>query len=71
MPGKVLEVRVSPGQAVHTGETLIVMEAMKMEHVIAASTDGTVNEVLVATGDQVESGAPLLTMHPETEAEPA
>jgi propionyl-CoA carboxylase alpha chain len=72
MPGRVLDVRVSPGQVVHAGETLIVMEAMKMEHVIAASGDGTVDEVLVAKGDQVESGAALLTMRPETEtAEPA
>jgi propionyl-CoA carboxylase alpha chain len=67
MPGRVLEVRVSPGQLVHAGETLIVMEAMKMEHVIAASADGTVDEVLVSEGDQVESGAPLLTMAPATD----
>jgi len=58
---------VSPGQLVYTGETLIVLEAMKMEHIIAASTDGTVDEVLVAKDDQVESGAALLTMRPETE----
>jgi biotin carboxyl carrier protein len=38
---------------------------MKMEHVIAASADATVDEVLVAKDDQVESGAPLLTMRPE------
>jgi propionyl-CoA carboxylase alpha chain len=67
MPGRVLEVRVAPGQQVHTGETLIVLEAMKMEHVISASTDGTVDEVLVAKDDQVESGAPLLTMRLEGE----
>jgi propionyl-CoA carboxylase alpha chain len=64
MPGRVLDVRVSPGQAVHAGETLIVLEAMKMEHVIAASADGTVDEVLVARDEQVESGATLLTMRP-------
>jgi propionyl-CoA carboxylase alpha chain len=72
MPGRVLDVRVSPGQLVHTGETLIVMEAMKMEHVIAASADGTVDEVLVAKDDQVESGEALLTMRPESKnVEPA
>lgn len=71
MPGRVLEVRVTPGQEVHVGETLIVLEAMKMEHVIAASTDGTVDEVLVAKDDQVESGAALLTMRPENEDESA
>jgi propionyl-CoA carboxylase alpha chain len=67
MPGRVLEVRVSPGQLVHSGETLIVLEAMKMEHVIAASADGTVDEVLVAKDDQVESGEALLTMRTENE----
>jgi propionyl-CoA carboxylase alpha chain len=72
MPGRVLEVRVAPGQRVQAGETMMVMEAMKMEHVIAAGADGTVDEVLVAKGDQVESGVALLTMRPETEtAEPA
>jgi propionyl-CoA carboxylase alpha chain len=69
MPGRVLEVRVSPGQLVHSGETLIVLEAMKMEHVIAASADGTVDEVLVAKDDQVESGEALLTMRTENENE--
>jgi biotin carboxyl carrier protein len=45
---------------------------MKMEHIIAASAEGTVEEVLVATGDQVESGAPLLTMSSQTDVvEPA
>jgi acetyl/propionyl-CoA carboxylase alpha subunit len=71
MPGKVLDVRVTPGQQVHVGETLIVLEAMKMEHVISASADGTVDEVLVAKDDQVESGAALLTMRPESENESA
>ncbi len=69
MPGRVLEVRVTPGQQVHVGETLIVLEAMKMEHVISAGTDGTVDEVLVARDDQVVSGAALLTMRPENESE--
>ena len=71
MPGRVLDVRVAPGQRVHQGETLIVLEAMKMEHVISANADGTVDEVLVAKDDQVESGAALLTMHPENADESA
>ena len=71
MPGRVLDVRVSPGQRVHQGETLIVLEAMKMEHVISANADGTVDEVLVAKDDQVESGAALLTMRPENADESA
>ena len=71
MPGRVLDVRVAPGQRVHQGETLIVLEAMKMEHVISANADGTVDEVLVAKDDQVESGAALLTMRPENADESA
>ena len=67
MPGRVLDVRVVPGQSVRAGETLIVLEAMKMEHVIAASADGTVDDVLVAQDDQVDSGAALLSMRAETE----
>jgi propionyl-CoA carboxylase alpha chain len=62
MPGLVSDVRVAPGQAVESGETLIVMEAMKMEHVITAPHAGTVGEVLVLVGQQVSSGAVLLTL---------
>jgi propionyl-CoA carboxylase alpha chain len=62
MPGRILDVRVTPGQLVHAGETLVIMEAMKMEHVIAASSDGTVGEVLVVKDEQVERGTALLTM---------
>jgi propionyl-CoA carboxylase alpha chain len=62
MPGRILDVRVTPGQLVHAGETLVIMEAMKMEHIIAASTDGTVGEVLVVKDEQVERGTALLTM---------
>jgi biotin carboxyl carrier protein len=45
------------------------MEAMKMEHVIAASVEGTIDEVLVARDDQVESGAALLTMRSDDPGE--
>jgi propionyl-CoA carboxylase alpha chain len=64
MPGVVLDVRVEPGQAVTAGETLVVLEAMKMEHHMAAPADGTVAEVRVATGDQVANGALLLVFEP-------
>ncbi|MGC2169311.1 MAG: biotin carboxylase N-terminal domain-containing protein [Acidimicrobiales bacterium] len=63
MPGRILDVRVSPGQVVRAGESLVVMEAMKMEHVIAARSDGVVDEVLVHKDQQVERDATLLTMH--------
>jgi propionyl-CoA carboxylase alpha chain len=62
MPGRILDVRASPGQLVHSGETLVIMEAMKMEHIIAASADGIVGEILVVKDEQVERGTVLLTM---------
>jgi propionyl-CoA carboxylase alpha chain len=65
MPGVVLDVRVSAGQRVQVGETLVIMEAMKMEHVISAPSAGTVREVLVTKGQQVESGAELLSLDDE------
>ncbi|MEO6352591.1 MAG: acetyl/propionyl/methylcrotonyl-CoA carboxylase subunit alpha [Burkholderiaceae bacterium] len=60
MPGKVVAVLVEKGQKVKKGEALVIMEAMKMEHTIAAPADGLVEEVLYAIGDQVADGAPLL-----------
>ncbi len=60
MPGKVIKVHVTPGQAVARGAPLIVLEAMKMEHCISAPADGTVAEVHYAPGDLVEEGAELI-----------
>ena len=60
MPGKVVAVLVSSGQEVKKGDPLVIMEAMKMEHTIAAPGDGLVEEVLYQVGDQVADGAPLL-----------
>lgn len=57
--GSVLEVRAAAGQAVKAGDTLFIVEAMKMENEIVAPTDGTVAEVLVKKGDTVESDTPL------------
>jgi len=62
MPGKVIEVRVSEGDTVQAGDTLLLLEAMKMEHPIQAPQDGKVTELRVATGDQVENGALLLVV---------
>ena len=61
MPGSVLEVRVEAGDHVVAGQTLVVLEAMKMEHHVSAPSDGVVTDVLVRVGDQVENGATLLT----------
>jgi 3-methylcrotonyl-CoA carboxylase alpha subunit len=61
MPGKIVAVLVNKEQEVKKGDALLIMEAMKMEHTIAAPHDGVVEEVLYAIGDQVTEGAPLLT----------
>jgi 3-methylcrotonyl-CoA carboxylase alpha subunit len=60
MPGKVVSFAVKAGDVVTKGQPLAVMEAMKMEHTIAAPADGTVAELLYAPGDQVAEGAELL-----------
>jgi 3-methylcrotonyl-CoA carboxylase alpha subunit len=62
MPGKVVSFSVKAGDAVKKGQALAVMEAMKMEHTIAAPVDGTVAELLYAPGDQVSEGAELLKL---------
>jgi biotin carboxyl carrier protein len=62
MPGKILEVHVSEGQSVTSGDVLMVMEAMKMEHKIVASSDGKVASIHFKEGDQVPQGAELLTI---------
>jgi propionyl-CoA carboxylase alpha chain len=62
MPGVIIDVRVAVGQRVEVGETLVVMEAMKMEHVISAPSAGTVSEIFVTTTQQVDNGAVLLTL---------
>jgi len=63
MPGKILGLKVSPGQAVKRGDVLILLEAMKMENEIVAPSDGTVASVNVAIGDSVEAGATLATLN--------
>ena len=62
MPGKVLEVMVEVGQEVTAGTTLMILEAMKMEHKIVASTDGVVTAINFNAGDQVEQGVTLLDL---------
>jgi propionyl-CoA carboxylase alpha chain len=64
MPGKVLDLRVAVGDRVEADQTLLVLEAMKMEHPMRATVAGVVTEVRVAQGDQVESGAVLLVVEP-------
>ncbi|WP_334190427.1 acetyl/propionyl/methylcrotonyl-CoA carboxylase subunit alpha [Noviherbaspirillum sp.] len=60
MPGKIVAVLAEKGKTVEKGAPLLIMEAMKMEHTIAAPADGMVEEMLYAVGDQVAEGAQLL-----------
>ncbi len=66
MPGTITRVAVAAGDAVKKGDPLVVVEAMKMEHTVAAPRDGTVKSVRYAVGDLVEDGAELLVLE-ETE----
>ena len=68
MPGLVKAVFVKAGQRVTAGDRLAVLEAMKMEHTLTAGRDGTVAEVLVAAGSQVEAGAALVRLEEEDQA---
>lgn len=65
MPGTVLDVRVAVGDHVAPGTTLVVMEAMKMEHHISAPAAGTVTDVFVRNGQQVGNGDVLLMIEPD------
>lgn len=60
LPGVVLSVEVAPGDAARAGDALIVLEAMKMENVIAADADCVVQAVHVQKGDKVEASQPLM-----------
>ena len=59
MPGTILDVKVSNGQAVKEGDLLMILEAMKMENEILAPKDGVVNSVAVTKGAAVDTGALL------------
>ena len=54
MPGKIVEVKVSVGQTVKAGDTLLILEAMKMQNEIAADADGTVKAINVTAGQSVK-----------------
>jgi 3-methylcrotonyl-CoA carboxylase alpha subunit len=62
MPGKVIKVMARAGAKVTKGEALLILEAMKMEHTIAAPADGVVKEIHYAEGEQVLEGAELVTL---------
>ncbi len=62
MPGNILKVLVKVGDSVKRGQVLLILEAMKMENEIVASTDGTVRAVSVVEGNTVDTGASLVVI---------
>lgn len=62
IPGQIISITVSLGEQVRTGQKLLVLEAMKLENSITATKDGTVSEILVAEGDVVNQGQPLIVL---------
>jgi acetyl/propionyl-CoA carboxylase alpha subunit len=66
MPGAVVRVLVEPGTAVVAGQTLVVLEAMKMEHTVAAPVAGVVTDVRVQPGQQVDAGSVLAVVEEES-----
>lgn len=63
MPGNILDVKVSVGAAVTSGQVLCILEAMKMENEIVAPSNGTVASVNVNKGDSVEAGQVIITLN--------
>ncbi len=63
MPGNILDVKVSAGDAVSAGQVLCILEAMKMENEIVSPSDGTVASVNVTKGDSVEAGQAIITLN--------
>ena len=64
MPGKVIDIKVKKGKKVKAGDTLVILEAMKMEHSIKASEDGVIADIFIKENDQVENGAVLMVVDP-------
>ena len=62
MPGKVIDVRVEIGEQVEPHQPLVVLEAMKMEQIVTSPYEAGIRSVDVAVGDQVATGAVLVTL---------
>ncbi len=62
MPGKVVQIGIKPGDKVTQGQTLLILEAMKMENEIKTSVDGTVKAVHVKVGDALEQGVLMIEL---------
>jgi 3-methylcrotonyl-CoA carboxylase alpha subunit len=68
MPGHVLDVRATAGTRVTRGTVLVLLEAMKMEHALAAPWDALVTEVRVKAGERVDEGTELVLLAPRDSA---
>jgi len=64
MPGTIIDVSVKKGDKVKKNQTLLILEAMKMEHTISATRDGIVSEILYHSGEMVEEGTELIIIEP-------
>ncbi len=62
MPGNVLKISVTQGQAVKEGDVLLILEAMKMENEVVSTKSGTVAQIVVSQGAVVETGSPLVVI---------
>ena len=69
MPGKVVTVEVRIGDSVNEGETILILEAMKMQNEVAAPISGTVTEVHCEDGMNVEANVPLVVIEPPMQDE--
>ena len=67
MPGAVAEIRVAPGDRVNAGDTLVVLEAMKLLQSLPAPVSGVVAEIYCAPGDTVAGNTPLIKLDPENQ----
>ena len=62
MPGKVIDLKVKVGSKIKKGDTLVILEAMKMEHTVKAIENGVIDELFISDNDQVENGALLMVI---------
>ncbi len=62
MPGNILKINVTQGQQVEEGDVLLILEAMKMENEVVATKNGTIAQIVVSSGNVVETGSPLVVI---------
>ena len=62
MPGKIIEIKVKPGDEVETGGSLLILEAMKMENILKSHGEGIIQKIHVSEGQTVEKGTLLISM---------